>query len=107
MSGSLLKNRWYEIGGYRDLLRMAFPLILSTGASSILHFIDRMFLTWYSPVSIAAAMPAGILNFTFLSLFIGTAGYVSTFIAQYHGAEKPGLRRHHGYRLSPPNISDS
>ncbi len=68
---------------------MAFPLILSTGASSILHFIDRMFLTWYSSVSIAAAMPAGMLNFTFMALFIGTAGYVSTFVAQYHGSGQP------------------
>jgi len=46
---------------------MAFPLILSTGASSVLHFIDRMFLTWYSPEAIAAAMPGGILNFTVMS----------------------------------------
>lgn len=68
---------------------MAFPLILSTGATSILHFIDRMFLTWYSPTSIAAAMPAGILNFAAMSVFIGTAGYVSTFVAQYHGAKRP------------------
>lgn len=68
---------------------MAIPLILSTGASSILHFIDRMFLTWYSPVSIAAAMPAGMLNFTFMTIFIGTTGYVSTFVAQYHGAGQP------------------
>ena len=84
---SSLKARWGEHGGYREIIKMAFPLILSTGASSILHFVDRMFLTWYSSVSIAAAMPAGILNFTFMSLFIGTAGYVSTFVAQYHGAK--------------------
>ena len=82
-----LKKRWHEHGGYREIIKMAFPLILSTGASSILHFVDRMFLTWYSSVSIAAAMPAGMLNFTLMSLFLGTAGYVSTFVAQYHGAK--------------------
>ena len=89
MNKSLFAGRWSERGGYRDLLKMAFPLILSTGATSILHFIDRMFLTWYSPVSIAAAMPAGMLSFTAMSIFIGTAGYVSTFVAQYHGAKRP------------------
>ena len=67
---------------------MAFPLILSTGASSVLHFVDRMFLTWYSPEAIAAAMPGGILNFTIMSFFIGTAGYVNTFVAQYYGAKR-------------------
>ena len=50
------------------------------------HFVDRMFLTWYSPETIAAAMPAGMLNFTIISIFMGTAGYVSTFVAQYYGA---------------------
>ena len=85
MVGFLVK-RWSSEGGYRSVLSIAVPLILSTGAWSILHFVDRMFLTWYSPEAIAAAMPAGMLNVTLMSLFLGTAGYVSTFVAQYHGS---------------------
>ena len=81
-----LAKRWSSEGGYRQVLSIAIPLILSTGAWSIQHFVDRMFLTWYSPEAIAAAMPAGMLNFTIMSLFLGTAGYVSTFVAQYHGS---------------------
>jgi len=83
----LFSNYWYRKGGYRDLLRIAIPLILSTGAWTIQHFVDRMFLTWYSPEAIAAAMPAGMLNFTVMSLFIGTASYVNTFVAQYCGSK--------------------
>jgi len=87
---SELKNplirRWQSEAGYRQVLVLAIPLILSTAAWSLQHFVDRMFLAWYSTEAIAAAMPAGMLNFTFMSLFTGTAGYVSTFIAQYHGA---------------------
>jgi len=79
-------RRWQDEGGYRQVLTLAIPLILSTAAWSLQHFIDRMFLAWYSTEAIAAAMPSGMLNFTFMSLFIGTASYVSTFIAQYHGA---------------------
>ena len=81
-----LAKRWSSEGGYRQVLSIAIPLILSTGAWSIQHFVDRMFLTWYSPEAIAAAMPAGMLNFTIMSLFLGTASYVSTFVAQYHGS---------------------
>ena len=73
-------------GGYRQILLIAFPLILSTGSWSLQHFVDRMFLAWYSPAALAASTPAGILNYTLMSLFIGTAGYVSTFVAQYIGA---------------------
>jgi multidrug resistance protein, MATE family len=82
------KRRWSDDGGYRDVLRIAIPLVLSTGALSIQHFIDRMFLSWYSPEAIAAAMPAGVLNFTISSLFLGTASFVSTFVAQYYGARQ-------------------
>ena len=45
-----------------------------------------MFLTWHSSDSVAASMPAGMLNFAIMSMFMNTAGYVSTFVAQYHGA---------------------
>ena len=65
---------------------MAFPLILSTSAWTVQQFVDRMFLAWYSPEAIAASMPAGILNFSIMSLFMGTASYVGTFVAQYYGA---------------------
>ena len=83
-----MKSRWTEEGGYRQLLVVAIPLILSTAAWSIQHFVDRMFLSWYSPEAIAAATPAGVLNFSLMSLFIGTAGYASTFVAQYYGAKR-------------------
>jgi len=81
-----INRRWSAEGGYRDIFVLAFPLIISTGSWSVQHFVDRMFLTWYSPEAVAAAMPAGIMNFTITSLFLGTAGYVSTFVAQYFGA---------------------
>ncbi|MBN2038564.1 MAG: MATE family efflux transporter [Spirochaetes bacterium] len=81
-------KRWSAEGGYKQVLLIAFPLILSTGTMTIQHFVDRMFLAWYSTETIAAAMPAGMLNFAITSLFLGLSGYVSVFIAQYYGAGK-------------------
>jgi len=83
-----LKTRWNNPGGYREVLVVAIPLILSTATWSVQHFVDRMFLAWYSPEAIAAAMPAGMLNFSMTSIFMGTAGYLSTFVAQYYGAKR-------------------
>lgn len=85
---TILESRWNSTGGYRELLNIAFPLILSTSAWSIQHFVDRMFLTWYSTAAIAAAMPSGIFNFMTMTLFIGTASYINTFVAQYFGAKQ-------------------
>jgi MATE family multidrug resistance protein len=91
-----IKDRWIIDGGYRELFVIAIPLIFSTATWSVQHFVDRMFLAWYSPEAIAAAMPAGMLSFTIISLFMGTAGYVNTFVAQYFGAK----RYHNCIRLS-------
>lgn len=85
-----LNERWHATGGYRELLLLALPLILSTSSWSIQHFVDRMFLSWYSPEAIAASMPAGMLNFATMSIFIGTASYTSIFVAQYFGAGAHG-----------------
>lgn len=89
-----LERRLYGAGGMREVLVLAFPLVLSTGSWAIQHFVDRMFLAWYSAECIAAAMPAGILNYAVMSFFIGTASYAGTFVAQYHGA---GMR----HRIGP------
>ncbi len=82
-------DRWRAPGGYREFLNIAFPLILSTAIWSIQHFIDRVFLTWYSANALAAALPAGIAYFVFLSFFLGVTRYVNTFVAQYAGAGRP------------------
>jgi MATE family multidrug resistance protein len=83
---SYFRERWKSQAGYREVLVLALPLILSTSAWTVQQFVDRMFLAWYSPEAIAASMPAGILNFAIMSLFMGTASYVGTFVAQYYGA---------------------
>ncbi|MCF7808810.1 MAG: MATE family efflux transporter [Candidatus Marinimicrobia bacterium] len=83
-----IKNRWIAEFGYRQILVIAIPLILSTGSWSIQQFIDRMFLSWHSEEALAAAMPAGILNFSIICLFIGTVSYAGTFVSQYVGAKE-------------------
>lgn len=84
-----LRRRWSAGGGYREFLLLAFPLILSTTSWSVQHFVNRVFLTWYSTEALAAALPAGLTSFIFLSLFFGTAQYANTFVAQYIGAQRP------------------
>ena len=83
------KERWSREGGYGEVLRIALPMILSTGSWSFQQFVERVFLTWHSPESVAAAMPAGLVSFVFMSLFLGTVTYANTFVAQYTGAGRP------------------
>ena len=76
--GFAFSRRWSDRGGFAEVLRLAAPLILSTGSLAVQEIVDRMFLGWYSPQAIAASMPSGILYFTILSVFLGTASYVNT-----------------------------
>ncbi len=73
-------------GGYREVLKIAIPLVLSTASLTLMLFIDRLFLSWHSQSSVAASTPGGITYFTICSFFLGTAQYVNTLVAQYHGA---------------------
>ncbi len=81
-------------GGYPEVIRIAWPLVVSMGSFTVMQFMDRMFLAWHSPVSIQAALPAGILSFTFICGFMALCGYANTFVAQYHGAgDRKGCSR--------------
>lgn len=84
-----IRKRWKEDAGYRQLLVVAIPLILSMGSFSVLIFVDRVFLAHYSAATLAAAQPAGMLNFSILCFFLGISLYTSTFVAQYTGAKQP------------------
>ncbi len=76
-------------GGYREMARIAAPLILSMASYTIMQFCDRVFLSRFSSVAIQAALPAGILAHTFVCFFQALAGYAGTFTAHYHGAKDP------------------
>lgn len=73
---------------YRRILQVSIPLVASLGATTVMEFTDRLFLSHYSLDAIAAATPAGIMALLPLAIFIGTAGYVSIFVAQYVGQNR-------------------
>jgi MATE family, multidrug efflux pump len=75
-----------EMKPYRHVLRISIPLVVSMSSVMIMEFTDRIFLANYSLDAIAAALPAGITSFLFISFFMGTAQYLNVFVAQYTGA---------------------
>lgn len=75
-------------GSYRELIAIAWPLVLSCGTQAIQHIVDRILLTWYSHEAMAASLPAGIFFWSALSLPFGTVMYVNSFVAQYEGADR-------------------
>ena len=79
-------QRWSKPYGYRQVMAISLPLVASMGSITLMQFTDRIFLANYSVDAIAAALPAGIASFTFISFFMGVANYTNAFVAQYTGA---------------------
>ena len=75
-------------GSLRELTAVAVPLVLSCGSLSIMHVVDRIFLTWWSTDAVAAALPAGMIQWAVMSIAMGMTTYVNTFVAQYEGASQ-------------------
>lgn len=76
---------------YRRILHVSMPLVASLGATTVMEFTDRLFLAHYSLDAIAAATPAGIMALLAMTIFLGTTGYVSVFVAQYTGQARPEM----------------
>ena len=87
--GRFPRPSWRGEGGGREVLLLAYPLILSQMSFTIQVFVDRLFLTWYSAEAVAGAVTALFSVWTVIGLCIGTGEYVTTFIAQYLGAGRP------------------
>ncbi|HMP78405.1 MAG TPA: MATE family efflux transporter [Pirellulaceae bacterium] len=91
MPGRLIETGhgwWAREGGAREVLRVALPLVASSISWTILTFIDRIFLLWWSETSFAASFPAALYWWTLVSLPFGICMYVQTFVAQYTGAQQ-------------------
>ncbi len=82
-------RRWNRPNGYRQVLVIGLPLVVSMGSQTLMLFTDRVFLAGYSLDAIAAALPAGIMSFFCTCFFLGVASYVNVFVAQYTGAGQP------------------
>ena len=88
MSGARkrLLEFWSGAGGGGEVLHVAYPLILSNMSFTVQVFVDRVFLTWYSPEAVAGAVTGVFVTWVLIGLFSSTGEYATTFVAQYLGA---------------------
>lgn len=85
-----LQTMWSQPLGLWHVLLIAAPLMVSTACYSIMQFFDRLFLLYHSPTEVGAMATVGTMVWTLCSLPLGMVSYVTTFVAQYRGAEQPG-----------------
>ena len=76
-------------GGSYELLALALPLVVSQSFMTVQVFVDTILLSWHNQKEMAATLPAILWYWLPFGLLQVTAGYVSTFVAQYTGAGRP------------------
>src|SRR5205085_2822563 len=76
-------------GGSRELLSLAAPLIVSQSFMTVQIFVDTILLAKHNTLEMTASFPAVMWYWLFFGLLQVTAGYTSTFVAQYTGAGRP------------------
>ena len=68
-------------GGMREVGRLAYPVIGSQIAATVMGVVDSAMVGRLGATELAAVGFAGIWTWTFLCLFFGTASAVQTFVA--------------------------
>lgn len=70
-----------------EVLRIALPMMISTGTFSLVLFADRTLLLYYQDgTHMSASMAAGNLYWTLVCLPIGIASMTGAIVAQYVGS---------------------
>lgn len=75
-------------GGLSRLLPIAIPMVISQLFDTTMTFIDRLFLSYVSPLAMAACMTGGITAFLCANIIFGLVSYSATLVAHRYGAAK-------------------
>ncbi|MCB9073180.1 MAG: MATE family efflux transporter [Bdellovibrionaceae bacterium] len=73
---------------WKEILRIAWPLIIANSFWNLQLTIDRIYLGSHSTEALGAAMAVMGIFWTPMALLQQTAGYLMTFVAQYFGAKQ-------------------
>lgn len=71
--------------GLREVVTMAWPIMLGAVSFAIMDFVDKVFVSQLGIDHLAAVGSAGIWSYTLGVIFLGIASCVSTFAAQSLG----------------------
>lgn len=83
-----LADLWHGDAGGREVLNLGLPLILSMMSVTMQHFVNRIFLTWWSAEAVAGVTTGFFAIYVLTGLFNGTAEYATPFVSQYVGAKR-------------------
>src|SRR5262245_5496683 len=82
-TGTTTRPTWASA---REVLKLAWPLVLTNSAWTLQIVLDRIMLSRSSTEAVGAGMAAVMIFWSGLGFFQWTVNYATTFVAQYTGA---------------------
>lgn len=70
----------------KEMLTIAFPMVISSACDTVMIFTDRLFLSRLGAHQMSAAMGGGLTCFMMTTFFLGVTGYCTALTAQCFGA---------------------
>lgn len=75
----------YPVGSIREIWGMSWPLMLSLVSNSLMLFIDRLLLSWHSPLALVAGANASMAYYLFLVVPMAICAISEVFVGRLHG----------------------
>ena len=75
----------FSLFTFKELFRIALPMVVSQGAFALMMFADRFFLSRIDSVHVAASLGGGVTFFVCICFFMGIVSYGNAMVAQYYG----------------------
>jgi len=72
----------------REVIKLAWPIIISMSSMAILGLVDTYFMKMISTEAQSAVGVGAPMIFSILSLFLGLISGLTTFVSQYFGAKR-------------------
>lgn len=78
----------HPVGSLREIWTMSWPLMLSLMSNSVMLFVDRLLLSWHSPLALAAGANASMAYYLFLVVPMAICAISEVFVGRLHGQGK-------------------
>jgi MATE family multidrug resistance protein len=86
-SASVRPPRDHTPGGFRELVHLSYPVVLTHISMTLMGVIDSAMVGRLGASQLAAVGFGGVWIWTLFTLFMGTANSVQTFVSQHWGAK--------------------
>ncbi len=87
----MIEEGKYIKGGFKEMLVIALPIVVSQSCDTLMVVTDRVFLSKLGAVQMNAVMAGGLSSYMMMCFFTGIIGFSTALVGQYLGAKRKDM----------------